>query len=230
MNRKPKLLLFEIACIFWMAMAGSLLHFAFELTEFWKPMALMAAVNESAWEHVKMYFWPGLVFALAQYTYTRDIANNYWFGKAVGLVVMPVVIFSCYFGYMEYAGITNGIPSLGLMIGIMFLGIAAGQFASWYILTREPLQIPVVRYSAVVYSILILMFSTFSYFPPKVALFEHFFCYRYTGEYGILDDYEPYRIFPKVDENGQTVSGAGVTYCENFELATGEGPERLAAN
>ena len=48
------------------------------------------------------------------------------------------------------------------------------------------------------------VFATFSYFPPKVFLFENFFCYQYTGEYGILDDYGPYRVFVKMDADGVT--------------------------
>ena len=60
MNRKAKLLIWEIACIFWIAFAGALLHFAFELSDYWKPMAFIAAVNESVWEHQKMFFWPFL--------------------------------------------------------------------------------------------------------------------------------------------------------------------------
>jgi hypothetical protein len=224
MKRKTKLFTFEVVCIFWMAMAGSLLHFAFELTEFWKPMAFMAAVNESAWEHVKMYFWPGLVFAVVQYTYTRDIANNYWFGKAVGLATMPLVIFVSYFGYMEYVGIMGGDPSLAIMIGIMLFGIAAGQMVSFTILSMEPLELPTARYAAVTYTVLVMMFSTFTYFPPQTSVFEHFYCYQYTGEYGILADYEPYRVFPSVDEAGMESAGGGMNYCEgkNINMASNE--------
>jgi len=233
MKPKVKIGLFEFACVIWMAMAGSLLHFAFELTEFWTPMAYLAAVNESAWEHVKMYFWPGLFFAIAQYTYTRGIANNYWLGKGLGLLTMPLAIFAMYFGYLEYVNIAGGEPSLGLMIGIMLAGIAAGQFVSYKILTSEPLEsradgrvewrtAPV---TAAVYSVLLVAFSTFTYMPPKLAVFEHFYCYQYTGEYGILDDYEPYRVFPKVDEDGNTVAGGGVNYCANVQ-----GDQQIAMN
>jgi hypothetical protein len=230
MKPKTKLLTFEIVCIFWMAMAGSLLHFAFELSEFWQPMAFLAAVNESAWEHVKMYFWPGLVFAIAQYTYTRDIANNYWFGKAVGLATMPVVIFMSYFGYMEYISFAGGDPSLALMIGIMLFGIAAGQMVSYFILTMEPLEQQTLRYSGAVYAVMILMFSTFTYFPPKVAVFEHFYCYQYTGEYGILTDYEPYRVFPSVGENGELKAGGGANYCADVQASANETPDKVLAS
>ena len=117
MNRKSKLLTWELVNIVWIACAGSLLHFAFELSDYWTPMALLAAVNESAWEHTKMYFWPGLTFAIVQYTYTRGVANNYWFGKAVGLLLTPVIIFVSYFSYLAYMESVGTKPSLAMMIG-----------------------------------------------------------------------------------------------------------------
>ena len=47
------------------------------------------------------------------------------------------------------------------------------------------------------YLVMLAMFSTFTYYPPKIFLFENYFGYEYSGEYGILEDYEPYRVFRK---------------------------------
>jgi hypothetical protein len=226
--RNTKLLAWEIGCVIWVAVAGSCLHFAFELTGYWKPAAVMAAVNESAWEHTKMYFWPGFVYALVQYTYTRNIANNYWFGKAAGLAVTPLTIFACYFGYMAYVLAAGGKASLATMLAIMVLGIAAGQAASYFIVTARPLAGSMTRWAAPALAVLILMFSSFSYFPPRVFLFENFYCYTYTGEYGILPDYEAYRVFRKADASG-TRAGGGVNYCKGRTPAAA-GPSSIPKN
>ena len=87
---KIRLIAWEIGSFIWVVLAGSALHFSFELSEFWTPLAFISAVNESVWEHLKMYFWPGLIYALVQYTYTRDIANNYWYAKLASLIVTPL--------------------------------------------------------------------------------------------------------------------------------------------
>ena len=208
MKRSGKLLAWEVGAIFWVALAGSLLHFAFELSDYWRPMALVAAVNESAWEHVKMYFWPGLVYALVQYTYTRDVARNYWLGKGLGLAVTPLVILVSYFLYMAWVDATGGKPSLPIMLTIMFLGISAGQITSWIMLTNPPLESVSWRPALATYALLLAAFSSFTYFPPKAFVFENFYCYRYTGEYGILGDYEPYRVFYRGER-----PGGGMNYC-----------------
>jgi hypothetical protein len=47
----------ELAGIVSIILAGSTLHFAFEWANYWRPAALIAAVNESTWEHLKLGFW-----------------------------------------------------------------------------------------------------------------------------------------------------------------------------
>ncbi len=37
MNQKLKLGLWEAGCVIWVCVAGSLLHFAFELSDYWTP-------------------------------------------------------------------------------------------------------------------------------------------------------------------------------------------------
>jgi hypothetical protein len=105
------------------------------------------------------------------------------------------------------------------MLSIMVLGISAGQATSWYILTRPPLQFGARRYATGAIATLTAVFATFSYFPPRAFLFENFFCYQYTGEYGILDDYGPYRVFVKTNADGSTKSGGGVNYCAGRQQA-----------
>ena len=225
MKRKLKLGLWEAGCVVWICVAGALLHFAFELSDFWKPLALIAAVNESAWEHSKMYFWPGVLYALIQYTYSRTYANNYWLGKAVALGVTPVIIFATYYSYMALIDITGDKASLPVMLAIMVFGVSFGQFMSYRILSAAPMRAEMRRYALPAYAALIGMYSSFTFFPPKVFLFENFYCYQYTGDYGILPDYEKYRVFTRP---GDDTPGGGVNYCEGVVTSTLEG-EKVAA-
>jgi hypothetical protein len=104
------------------------------------------------------------------------------------------------------------------MLSIMLFGIAAGQIVSYKILSMPPSTIQPRRAVVAGYSALVIMFGALTYFPPKIVLFENFYCYQYTGEYGILSDYEPYRVFTR-NENPQESSGGGVNYCANLAKA-----------
>ncbi|UCG73676.1 MAG: hypothetical protein JSV45_04700 [Chromatiales bacterium] len=219
MHRKLQLALWEAGCVVFVAVAGSILHFAFELSEFWTPLALVAAVNESAWEHSKIYFWPGVVYALVQYTYTREVANNYWFGKALASTVTPLSIFIIYYSYMALIGLLDTKASLQVMLSIMLIGIVIGQLVSYLVLSEEPVRVELRRLALPLYAILIVMYSSLTFFPPRIFLFENFFCYQYTGDYGILPDYTPYRVFTR---QGDPTPAGGVNYCAKVD-AGGEG-------
>ncbi len=214
MRANTKLLWWELGCVFWICFAGSSLHFAYELSDYWTPMAVIAAVNESIWEHLKIYFWPGLLYTLIQYTYTRHIANNYWLGKGVALAVTPVVITFSYKAYTAWVVSGGHKTSVSIILLIMFIGVLIGQLCSYRILTSPPVRWGKRRYVAGGYASLVFMFSAFTFFPPKLPLFENYLCYQYTNEYGILADYEPYRIFRKPEEMAKG-GGNSIWYCAN---------------
>jgi hypothetical protein len=107
----------------------------------------------------------------------------------------------------------GGKPTLAIMLTIMLLGISAGQAVSYYILTSPPMAGGTRRYGTATYALLLVLFSTLTYFPPKLPLFENFYCYQYTGDYGILPDYAPYRVFTRDTGAGAGDAGGGVNYC-----------------
>ena len=59
-----KLLLYLITGIIFTFLAGTLLHFAYEWsgTNFW--VGLFAPVSESTWEHMKLLFFPMLIYSM----------------------------------------------------------------------------------------------------------------------------------------------------------------------
>ena len=194
---KIKLVLWEIGSFIWVVLAGSALHFSFELSEFWTPLAFISAVNESVWEHLKMYFWPGLIFALVQYTYTRDVANNYWYAKLASLIVTPLGIIFSFYGYLAISLPLYGQGFFVMDLMTMVFGLVLASIVAYKIMVKPPMEFPKKKNILAGYLIITAMFSTFTYFPPKIFLFENYFGYEYSGDYGILEDYEPYRIFRK---------------------------------
>ena len=62
--RTRDIIRWELIGAVFIVLAGSALHFVFAWTGGWRPVALVAAVNESIWEHLKLAFWPGFFWAL----------------------------------------------------------------------------------------------------------------------------------------------------------------------
>ena len=179
---KNILLLWEIGGFIFIGLIGASLHFTFELSDVSSvEVAYFSSVNESTWEHLKMVFFPGLVFALIQYTYVKDMVNNYIVAKVAGLVIMPLVITV---GWNIYAPIL-GRSYFPADLFLFYLAVFIGQVISYKLLSRSPLEKRYNQAAIVVFFILFAAFSTFTYFPPKIFLFEHLDL-KDTGLYGIL--------------------------------------------
>jgi hypothetical protein len=190
-----KVLAWEAGAFVWIMLAGSALHFAFELTDFWRPMGVFGSVNESTFEHLKLFFWPGLLFALVQHAYVKGEVNNYWFGKALALVVTPIGVIVSFYFYLGILLPITGRGYLWLDIGTGVFGVLAGNVVAYRILTAPPKARQLKRMAAGILVTLTLAFSLLTWFPPRMFLFENFYGYEYSGEYGILEDYTPYLVF-----------------------------------
>lgn len=186
-----KLLAWEIGGFVFIGLVGATLHFTYELSDFSSNVvAYFSAVNESTWEHLKMVYFPGLVFAIVEYTYVREQVNNFMVAKTANLFIMILVITV---GWYIYA------PAVGRSIfpvdlALFYLAVLIGQIASYWLLTRPPLAAKYNRYALGGFIVLFLAFSIFTYYPPRIFLFENFDL-KNTGQYGILDYEDNIRYF-----------------------------------
>jgi len=188
---KNKLLLWEIGGFFFIGLVGASLHFTYELNNFSSNVvAYFSAVNESTWEHLKMTFFPGLVFTLVEYTYIRDKANNYLIAKTASLFLMPLVIVAGWYLYAPAVG--RSIYPVDLTL--FYIAVFIGQFTSYKLLSRPPLEEKYNSYAKVLFTLMFVAFSMFTFFPPKMFLFEHFDL-KDTGQYGILPFEDNIRYF-----------------------------------
>lgn len=162
---------------------GTTLHFWFEWTDYWRPMAVIAAVNESTWEHFKMAFWPGLIFASIEYFFLKVKTRKFMVAKFLGLLAMPIITMVLFYGYTAFTH-----HNLIADVIVFFLSVIGGQFVSYKILISEKKYQPLTGQLALAgLVVMIAAFSLLSYFPMKNFLFEH---PPNTGEYGILSDYD----------------------------------------
>lgn len=175
--------------------AGSFLHFLFELSGFNTVAAPFASVNESTWEHLKLFFWPAVLFAVVQHAYTRDVVHNFWAAKGASVVITPLAVA---IGFYAYIGVVIPIYGKGTLFGTLVtaaIGVTLGQVASYRLLTgRQRGRLAHVLGVAAVLGVGTAM-VVFTFFPPHVFLFENFFGYTYDGQFGILADYTPFLVF-----------------------------------
>jgi hypothetical protein len=159
-----------------MVLAGSALHFAYGWSGAWRPLALVAAVNESIWEHLKLAFWPGLAWALVERAALPGLGGQLWAAKGVSLLAISGLIVGVFTGYTAILGRNL----LVLDIGTFVLAVALGQALSAVLLARRwP------RWARRAGTALLLAqvaaFSLFTFHPPAHWLFLE----ARSGTYGI---------------------------------------------
>jgi len=177
MNRP--VLKWELTGIAVISVLGALLHFVFDWSGQWEPVGVIAAVNESVWEHFKIAFWPTLLYAVVEYKFLRHLTNNYVIAKATCIFVIPASIAVIFYSYTAI----SGLEILAVDILIFVIAIALGQLASYRILTlsRLPRWLDWVGLSLII--LLAVAFGAFTFYPPHIPVFQD----ATSGGYGIID-------------------------------------------
>jgi len=176
---KRSILRWELIGIAVISIVGSVLHFAFEWSGSWPPMGIIAAVNESVWEHLKIAFWPALFYALFEYPFFRSFAKNFVIAKAAGIYVMPVAIVVLFYSYTAIIG--GDILIVDILIFVV--AVALGQLTSYKLLTMGRLPPWLDKLGLLMVILLAAALGVFTFYPPQLPVFRD----SLTGAYGILE-------------------------------------------
>ena len=150
-----------------MILAGSALHFLFDWTGRWPPAALIAAVNESVWEHLKLAFWPGLLWSLLVWRRTGIPAARYFAAKGIGLFLTAALIVAIFTGYTSV--LNDNL--LVLDIGTFVLAVILGQMAAAGLMLRAGGARGLVAAGLALLVLQVPAYALLSYFPPDLWLF-----------------------------------------------------------
>jgi len=142
-----------------------------------KLTALIGAVNESTWEHLKIGFWPAFIFGIIEYfSYGKKI-KNFFFAKMVNFYAIPILITLLFYGYTAFME-----DNLFLDILIFIISIIVAYLLGYKILMFEKSFLKYKNLAIALIIVEIFAFSLFSYFPPQNFLFLD----PLTGTYGII--------------------------------------------
>ena len=165
----------QLVGFFFTAVMGTLLHFLFDWAEGNKVVALFSAVNESIWEHLKLLFYPVMVFAVAEYfAWGKELPSFWWvklLGIALGLVLIPVM-------YYTYTGIF-GVNVDWLNIAIFFLVAGAVFRIESKLFERDFAYGINPRIAVLLIGLVAVLFAVFTFHPPHIPLFQDPMTYTY---------------------------------------------------
>ena len=146
---------------------GTLLHFLYEWLDESVWVAPFSGVNESTWEHMKLLFWPMLIFAIVQSFFFCE-RDDFWCvktrGVLLGLLLIPLLFYT-------YNGVVGQSPNW-LNIAIFFVSGAAAYIYETYLFNAEKslCKSPKIAIAALI--AISLMFVIFTFATPELAIFK----------------------------------------------------------
>jgi hypothetical protein len=178
-NQKNLILRYELFGMLFISVLGGMLHFTFELSGYNPIVGTFSAVNESVWEHLKLGFWPILLFTIIEYTSIKNQTNNFFLAKNASAYAIILVIPAIFYSY------TSITAESIFMIDILsfIIAVIIGQFLSYKILTYKQLSKNSKWVSLIALAILAILFAVFTFYPPHLPPFQD----PITGEYGIVN-------------------------------------------
>ena len=148
--------------------SGALLHFTYEWSGNNPLVGAFSAVNESTWEHLKLSFYPMLLFGITSFFFIKDISNNFIEGLTIGILVSMLFIVVFFYGYQAIIG--KNVDFLNILDFI--LGVIIGEFAFYKVATMEDSSCVITNLLTIsILMILFIYFVVFTYFPPEFRIF-----------------------------------------------------------
>jgi hypothetical protein len=171
-----KVLALEIAGTLFIIFLGTALHFTFDFSGRNPLVGSFSAVNESVWEHLKLPFWPSLLWMLIEMYPLRKAVGNFFAAKAIGTIVMIVIIPAVFYAYTAF---TEEI--LAVDIAAFMVAVIVGQIINYKLFKKGKSSKRREIVALIVIALLAIVFVTFTFYPPHLSIFRD----SNTGQYGI---------------------------------------------
>jgi hypothetical protein len=174
--RDKKIVVLEIIGTLFIIFLGTALHFTYAASGDNPVVGGFSAVNESVWEHLKLPFWPSIFWLLIIMYPLRNTVSNFFSAKAVGIVLMLVIIPAVFYTYTALAA-----ENLTVDIATFMAAVIVGQVVS-FALYKKTKRSRITEAAAVAVLVaLAVMFVVFTWYPPLLPVFLD----SETGQYGI---------------------------------------------
>lgn len=149
------------------SLGGTLLHFLYEWTGESRLIAIISGVNESTWEHMKLFFMPTFIFAIVQ-SFSFDNRNDFWCiklrGILFGLALIPIIFYT-------YNGAIGKSPDW-LNIVIFFVSAATMYIYELRLFNSEAVPCRHSKASLITLCIIALLFVLFTFRTPQLGIFQ----------------------------------------------------------
>lgn len=164
---KKKFAAWQLIGFIFVCVAGTLLHFAYEWSGESFFLALFSAVNESIFEHIKLLFFPMLIFAFIEKKVIGQ-AKNFFAVKLIGITFGAQLIPIIYYSYTGIFGFNSDI----INIGIFFVAAAAVYYLETKLMNSGRKFVVGEKGAIALLLLMAAMFMILTFYPLRIPLFK----------------------------------------------------------
>ncbi len=163
-----KIVKYEIWGLVFVCVAGTLGHFMYDLCRESAIIGAICPVNESPWEHMKLLFFPTLIYTVFEAYKLRQDKFNVFFAKYAGAALAIWTSLSIY--YTANGALGKSVEFIS--IASFYIAAVAGTALSYALISSSigrgmPNGISVGLMLATV-----VLFILFTFEPPLIPLFQ----------------------------------------------------------
>lgn len=159
---------YTAAGVLFTAILGTLMHFLYQWSGENPVLALFVPVNESTWEHMKMLFFPMLLFCIAESLLLWKKYPDLFYAGAAGILAGLLLIPTIFYTYSGILGRTCTILDI-----LLFYASVLGGFLVRGRLARRKRRPGVSRWLLIAaVAALTLGFLVFTRNPPGLGIFK----------------------------------------------------------
>ena len=147
---------------------GALFHFVYKWTNENYIVGLFFPVNESTWEHLKLIFYPTIIYAVYEYLTVKEKPENYLPAIACAIISGKLTIVTLFYLYTGILGFNVDVINIIIFLISAIVVISVKN----KIIYSEKYYSKNAKILTGIYLIICaLLFAFWSYNPPSLGIF-----------------------------------------------------------
>ena len=147
---------------------GTLGHFLYEWTDNNRIIGYFFSVNESTWEHLKLIFFPTVIYSIFEYVTLKEKPDNYVPAVVISLICGMTAIVVLYYTYRGILGYNVDF----INIAIYYISLILSLNKKEKIIREKSFSLNLMFWIFLVFGLIIaLAFIFWTYNPPYLGIF-----------------------------------------------------------
>ncbi len=159
-----KLVIAETVGLVFGLIAGTVLHFVYKWSGYNDIVALFAPINESVWEHLKLLFFPFILYAAAEYYIIGNKYTGFFTAKAFAAILGILSLLAMFYTYTAIAGKNFLFADITIFVISNILMYVFG-------LSEIPNENSSNKKGIAIIAVITFIFFVFTVYPPQGSLF-----------------------------------------------------------